>query len=103
MTARRRIAVLASGGGSNLQAILDHLAARGERRGGDVSLVVAGKETAGALERARRHGIPGAVATPAALGTLLDEHRIDLVVLAGYLSLVPEAVTERYAGSLAAS
>lgn len=100
MSARRRIAVLASGGGSNLQAIVDYLAARGEQRAGDVSLVVAGRESAGALERARRHGIPAAVAAPAALGDLLDRHRIDLVVLAGYLSLVPEPVTERFAGRM---
>ena len=100
MSERRRIAVLASGGGSNLQAILDHLAARGERRAGDVALVVAGKETAGALERARRAGIATAVAAPATLGSVLDEHAIDLVVLAGYLSLVPEDVTARWAGRM---
>ncbi|HEX8851489.1 MAG TPA: phosphoribosylglycinamide formyltransferase [Gemmatimonadaceae bacterium] len=100
MTARRRIAVLASGGGSNLQAIIDHLAALGERRGGDVVVVAAGKETAGALERARRAGIATAACAPGALGTLLDEHRADLVVLAGYLSLVPEEVTTRWAGRM---
>ena len=100
MSERRRIAVLASGGGSNLQAILDHLAARGDRRGGDVALVVAGKETAGALERGRRAGVVTAVAASATLGSLLDEHRIDLVVLAGYLSLVPEEVTARWAGRM---
>ena len=100
MTARRRIAVLASGGGSNLLAILDHFARLGERRGGDVVVVAAGKETAGALERARRAGIATAVRAPATLGTLLDEHRADLVVLAGYLSLVPEEVTVRWAGRM---
>lgn len=92
--------MLASGGGSNLQAIIDHLAARGERRGGDVALVVAGKDTAGALARADRHGIPRAASAPAALGALLADHAIDLVVLAGYLSLVPADVTERYAGRM---
>ena len=100
MRARRRIAVLASGGGSNLQAIIDHLDARGERRDGDVVLVASGKDTAGALERARRARIATAVTTSAALGSLLDEHRIELVVLAGYLSLVPEEVTARWAGRM---
>ena len=100
MSARRRIAVLASGGGSNLQAIVDHLAARGERRAGDVVLGGAGRETAGALDRARRAGSETAVATPAAVGTVLGERAIDLVVLAGYLSLVPEEVTTRWAGRM---
>ena len=58
---RTRIAVLASGGGSNLQAILDHLAALGEARHGDVVLVASNRPDAGALVRAERAGIPHAV------------------------------------------
>ena len=49
---RARIAVLASGGGSNLQALLDHLAALGDARAGDVVLVVSNRAEAGALARA---------------------------------------------------
>ena len=100
MTGRKRVAVLASGGGSNLQAVIDHLARLGERRAADVSLVAVGREQAGALDRARRAGVPGVVARPDAMADVLAEHAIDLVVLAGYLALVPAAVTERWAGRI---
>jgi len=99
MTAR--IAVLASGGGSNLQAILDHFSALGSARSGSVVLVASNKPDAMALHRARRAGIPTCPIDPAdteALLTLLERHSIDLIVLAGYLKLVPPAVTERYRG-----
>jgi len=92
--------VLASGGGSNLQAVIDHLAALGDRRAADVALVVAGREEAGAIARARRAGITTAVAAPAAIAEILDAQAIDLVVLAGYLAFVPAAVTERWAGRI---
>ena len=58
---RSRIAVLASGGGSNLQAILEHFDRLGERRGGDVVLVSSDRSDAGALERASRCGIMATV------------------------------------------
>src|SRR5947209_4453179 len=54
---RSRIAVLASGGGSNLQAILDYFDRLGERRGGDIVLVASDRADAGALERAARRAI----------------------------------------------
>jgi formyltetrahydrofolate-dependent phosphoribosylglycinamide formyltransferase len=103
---RTRIAVLASGGGSNLQALMDHFAQLGEARAGDIVLVAADRPDAGALDRARRAGIATAlVASRRApdgeqLASLLEEHRADLVVLAGYLQLVPAEVTRRYAGRL---
>jgi phosphoribosylglycinamide formyltransferase 1 len=107
---RARIAVLASGGGTNLQALLDHFDQLGDRRGGDVVLVASDRGGAGALLRARAHGIhavhisitsgSGAVAAGSALETLLAEHRIDLVVLAGYLRLVAPATVRRYAGAI---
>lgn len=100
MTGRKRVAVLASGGGSNLQAVIDHLAALGERRSADVALVVAGREEAGALGRARRAGIEAAVTAPDGLAALLGDRSIDLVVLAGYLAFVPAAVTEQWAGRI---
>ena len=53
---RCRIGVLASGGGSNLQAILDHLAELGDARRGDVVLVASNRPDAGTLERAARAG-----------------------------------------------
>jgi formyltetrahydrofolate-dependent phosphoribosylglycinamide formyltransferase len=103
---RSRIAVLASGGGSNLQAILEHFERLGERRGGDVVLVASDRSDAGALERASRRGIMSTVhSTPkrpdaAKLGELLDEHHVDLVVLAGYLKLIPSEVVARYEGRI---
>ena len=100
MTGRKRVAVLASGGGSNLQAIIDHLAALGSRGSAEIGLVAAGRETAGALARARAAGIPTAVATPDAMARVLTDHTIDMVVLAGYLAFVPAAVTEQWVGRI---
>ena len=100
MTAR--IAVLASGGGSNLQAILDYLAAKGSARGGDVVLVASDRASAGALGRARRANVPAAVLkskrTPdgCELLPLLREHRADFVALAGYLRLLPKEVIAEF-------
>jgi phosphoribosylglycinamide formyltransferase 1 len=99
---RARIAVLASGGGSNLQALLGYFHSLGDRRAGDVVLVVSDRAQSGALERARAAGIETAV-TPgdgSGLDALLAAHAIDLVVLAGYLRFVPVAVTRRFAGRM---
>jgi formyltetrahydrofolate-dependent phosphoribosylglycinamide formyltransferase len=85
---------------------MDHFAQLGEARGGDIVLVAADRPDAGALERARRAGIATAlIASRRApqgeeLESLLDRHHADLVVLAGYLQLVPASVTRRYAGRL---
>jgi formyltetrahydrofolate-dependent phosphoribosylglycinamide formyltransferase len=101
-----RIAVLASGGGSNLQAILDHLDRRGDQRAGTVVVVASNRADAGALERARRRDIPTAVLGSEKqpervdLQALLDEHEVDLVVLAGYLKLVPSDVVAGFAGRI---
>jgi formyltetrahydrofolate-dependent phosphoribosylglycinamide formyltransferase len=101
-----RIAVLASGGGSNLQAILDHFDALGDRRGGNVVVVASDRGTAGALERAQRRGIPSAVLSDEpysrqpSLDRLVDEHRVDLIVLAGYLKLIPTETVARFEGRM---
>jgi phosphoribosylglycinamide formyltransferase-1 len=94
-----RVAVLASGQGSNLQSLLDEL--RGPDAPATVALVLSNRATAGALERAAAAGVPAA--TIAADGqdadgmvALLREHRIDFVVLAGYLKLVPAPVVAAY-------
>lgn len=98
---KSRIAVLASGGGSNLQAILDYLDALGERRAGDVVLVASNRADAGALERAARREIPTAVlARPSSLDDLLSDNGVDLVVLAGYVRLVPPEIVARYEGRI---
>jgi formyltetrahydrofolate-dependent phosphoribosylglycinamide formyltransferase len=101
---RARIAVLASGSGTNLQALIDHLAALGERRGGDLVVVASDRPDSPALQRARDAGI--ATATLAServpggivLKEMLDDRAIDLIVLAGYLKFVPDEVTRHYAG-----
>ena len=101
---RARIAVLVSGGGSNLQALLDHFATLGERRAGEIVLVASDREDAGALERARRAGIPTALVRSSRreegeeMAPLLARYDVDLVVLAGYLRFVPSEVTRHYHG-----
>jgi formyltetrahydrofolate-dependent phosphoribosylglycinamide formyltransferase len=101
---RRRIGVFASGGGSNLGALLEHLDALGERRAADVVLVASNRGDAGALQRARDRGI-AAESIPReddgrALAELLRAREIDLVVLAGYLKLVPAELTRAYRGRI---
>ncbi len=107
MHAPARIVVLASGGGSNLQALIDrfHPLPRPAAR---VELVIAGRPGIGALERAARAGIPVYVQDPGhdvdtvaeELMAALERHGIDLVVLAGYLRLIPVAVVERFHGRM---
>jgi phosphoribosylglycinamide formyltransferase 1 len=90
-----RVAVLASGGGTNLQALLDALRDSPLAR---VARVVSNRPDAGALERARHAGVPSAVlrdpADPSELLAALAD--ADLAVLAGYLKLVPSAVVARF-------
>ena len=93
----KRIAVLVSGGGTNLQALID-AQARGELGGGQICAVIASKPGVFALERAERAGIPGYVAArkdypssqafTAALAGKLRELNIDLVVLAGFMVIL---------------
>lgn len=99
------IAVLVSGGGTNLQALLDS-EARGENPNGRITLVVASKPGVYALERAARAGVKGVVVRrkdyaagadfDAALLAVLREHHIDLVVLAGFLTVLGPGVVEAY-------
>ena len=95
--------VLASGGGSNLAALLAHLDALGDHRAGDVVAVASNSARAGALGRARKRGIAAEALDAAAAGALealLARHDAELVVLAGYLKLVPRAVTRAYRGRI---
>ena len=99
------VAVLVSGGGTNLQALLDS-EARGENPNGKITLVVASKPGVYALERAAKAGVEGVVvrrkdyatseAFDAALLETLKSHNIDLVVLAGFLSVLGPSVIEAY-------
>jgi formyltetrahydrofolate-dependent phosphoribosylglycinamide formyltransferase len=96
-----RVGVFASGGGTNLQALLDTCRDDAPAR---VVLVISNAAGAGALARARAAGVATAVlANPAEareILALLDAHGIELVVLAGYLKLVPAAVVEAYTGRM---
>jgi formyltetrahydrofolate-dependent phosphoribosylglycinamide formyltransferase len=96
-----RVAVAVSGRGSNLGALLRAL---GPAAPAEVVLVLSNRPDAGGLAVAREHGIPTAVlADPAdadAWRIALGAHRVDLVVLAGYLKLVPPTVVRAYAGRI---
>ena len=101
----KRIAVLVSGGGTNLQALID-----AEKSGiivnGKISLVISNVKGAYALERARMNGIPTAVVLKKECGSqeafeqnitaLLREHEIDLIVLAGFMSILSENFTKAF-------
>ena len=102
---KTRIAVLVSGGGTNLQALID-AGKRGELGNGQISLVVASKPGVYALERAKSNGIDAKVLArkdyadiasySLALADTLEEAGIDLVVLAGFLTIIDEQVFERF-------
>lgn len=95
-----RIAVLVSGGGTNLQALID-----ANLQAGEIALVVSSRPGVYALERAYKAGIPSVViakkgstqeAFEEKLRAALEEHQIDLIVLAGFLTILSEDFTRRY-------
>ncbi len=100
-----KTAVLCSGGGTNLQAIID-AHARGELPHVELSLVVGSKDGIYSLERAANANIPAAVVArkayasaaefEKALVTLLEEYEIDVIVLAGFLTVLSEDFVKRY-------
>ncbi len=101
MAEKKRIAVLVSGGGTNLQALID-AQSRGEIGNGEIVLVIASKPGVYALERAKNAGIEGIVLSrrdydsiaeySRALTECMIEAKIDLVVLAGFLTIIDEQV-----------
>ena len=102
---RAKIAVLVSGGGTNLQALID-AEKSGVIKSGKLSLVVSNNPNAFALERAKAAGIESAVITKKNCGSqeafedaiisLLDEKGIELIVLAGFMSILSEKFTRHY-------
>ena len=98
-----RTAVLVSGGGTNLQALID-TAARGEMPSVELALVVSNSAGAFALERAKRAGIRAEYLEKAGfeerLEALLREEGIGLIVLAGFLRILSEDFTRRWAGRI---
>ncbi|EOT24607.1 phosphoribosylglycinamide formyltransferase [Eubacterium sp. 14-2] len=99
------IAVCVSGGGTNLQAILDGIE-QGEITNTRVAAVISNNPGAYALERAENHGIEGVCISPKqfpdresfnrAFLEKLDSYQVDLVVLAGFLVVLPESMIQKY-------
>ncbi len=103
----KRIGVLVSGRGSNLQALID--AGRRGELGGEIAIVVSNVETAPGLERARRAGIPTAFrdhrgktreAFDAEIVEILRAHRVDLVCLAGFMRLLSPVFVRAFPGRI---
>ena len=101
---RASIAVLVSGGGTNLQALID-AEQEGRLESGKLRLVISNREGAYALERAKRRGVPaiplsrkqlGQEPFEAALMEALTQYRVDLVVLAGFLSILSADFVRRW-------
>ena len=92
------IAVMVSGSGSNLQAIIDNIES-GQIPDAQVGLVISDKASAYALERAQAHSIPNLYIPKGedeALLEALETYKIDFIVLAGYLSILAKEVVSRY-------
>lgn len=107
-----RVAVLASGRGSNLQAIIDAIEA-GQVEA-EIVCVISNKKDVGALERARKHGLKALFVDPKpfagrqdsreiydqALLEVLHQHEVDLVLLAGYMKIVTVVLVNAYANRM---
>ena len=102
---KTRIAVFVSGGGTNLQALID-AQSRGELPSGQIVLVISSSAKAYALERAKKAGIAAAVcsrkelgsqaAFEAAIDAKLRSHGVDMIVLAGFMSILSADFTRRW-------
>ena len=100
-----RVGVLVSGGGTNLQAIIDAIDKK-TITNAKVVTVISNNKNAYALERAKKHGIEAVCISPKdyetregfneALLLALEERKLDLIVLAGFLVVVPEKIIKRY-------
>lgn len=100
-----KIGVMVSGGGTNLQAILDAID-NGQLKNVEVKVVISNNSGAYALERAKKHGIEAVCLSPKsfesreefndALLEKVDEYSLDLIVLAGFLVAIPAAMIRKY-------
>lgn len=100
-----RVGVMVSGGGTNLQAILDAVE-EGKITNAEIEVVISNNPGAYALERARNRGIEAVCMSPKDYETRddfnraflekVDEYHLDLIVLAGFLVKIPEAMVEKY-------
>ena len=93
--ASKNIAVLISGGGTNLQAIIDNT--KNNYINGNIKIVISNREDAYGITRAKNAGIKAVVIKDdEKLISTLSENKIDLIVLAGYLKILPEKITKIY-------
>ena len=100
-----RVGVMVSGGGTNLQAILDAID-NGTVTNAQIAVVISNNPGAYALERARNHGIPAVCISPKEYGSRedfntallagVDSYGLDLIVLAGFLVRIPEEMVKKY-------
>ncbi|WP_313583155.1 phosphoribosylglycinamide formyltransferase [Lacrimispora sp.] len=100
-----KIGILVSGGGTNLQAVLDAIDS-GRITNSEVTVVISNNQNAYALERARKHGIEALCISPVdfqeredfyeALLSKIDQYCLDLIVLAGYLVAIPVSMIQKY-------
>lgn len=110
MSERTRVGALASGGGTNLQAMID--ASEAGRLVADIVVIISDKPDAGCLQRARDHGIEAVHIPVPKTGTpeweeandrivaCLKEHSVDLLVLAGYMRIVSPALLRAFPGAV---
>ncbi|MBQ2980864.1 MAG: phosphoribosylglycinamide formyltransferase [Lachnospiraceae bacterium] len=104
-----RVAVLVSGGGTNLQAIIDAIDV-GKITNTELEVVISNNKNAYALERAKKAGIDAVCVSPKdfenrelfneALIAKIDEYKVDLIVLAGCLVVLPETLIKKYEGKI---
>lgn len=104
-----RILACVSGGGTNLQALIDRIE-DGTIQGAEIVRVISNNPGVFALERAKKHGIEGCVVTPKnfenraefndALLAAVDEAKPDLIVLAGFLVVIPPKMIKKYSGRI---
>lgn len=104
-----RVLACVSGGGTNLQALIDRIE-DGSIQGAQIVKVISNNPGVFALERAKKHGIEGSVVTPKdyanraefneALLAAVDEAKPDLIVLAGFLVVIPPKMIEKYSGKI---
>jgi len=109
MLTKAKIAVLVSGGGTNLQALIN-AQKKGIIKNGEIVLVISSQYGAYALERAKKAGIKTAVSNKKELGSqeafeekiigCLKEEKIDLIILAGFMSILSENFTSQYANRI---
>lgn len=104
-----KIGVLVSGGGTNLQAVIDAIQS-GEIKNASVATVISSKKETFALERAEKHGIPGVYISKTQFNTIqeydqalieqMKKHHVELILLCGFLSILGEGFINEFSGRI---